>query len=195
MPKKFPAFRPATPIPQKEYLYRILAKEDFRSFLLENGINSVVLDNDSFSKRPNSVGCFFQNGLWITYETDERSMVVEKASFQSEEDAFQNIAEKYSLSYKTIQRPNWLWHLLDISLPNDVFEVTQLIEKYLTQYRVLSEKLAGTTAQDAMNKDVRFLMEELSFFKQHFGAMPFDFSTNDLLLLPQNSDEQNANLA
>ena len=195
MPKKSPAFRHATNIPRKEYLYRIFAKEDFRSFLLENGINSVVLDNDSFSERPNSVGCFFQNGHWITYETDERSMVVEKASFQSEEDAFQNIAEKYSLSYKTIQRPDWLWHLLDISLPNDVFEVTQLIEKYLTQYRVLSEKLAGTKAQDAINKDVRFLLEERSFFKQHLGVMPSDFSTNDPLFLPQNSDDQNANLA
>lgn len=75
-------------------------KEDFRQFLIDNGVaDQCVLDSSTYSKLSSIVGCFKYGGLYFVYNTDERSEYFDIQRHERQIDAYRDVASRFNLEY------------------------------------------------------------------------------------------------
>lgn len=133
-------------------------KEDFRKFLLDNdAAHDYVLDTYEYSRLPDIIGCFYRDGSWRVYETDERSRVTEERTFLSAVEAFQDAASRSGLSYAS--------KMPDASTNNSNFMVRNraAIEEALANMKKVESNLRGAASRSAVRADVVFLESMRNF--------------------------------
>ncbi len=75
-------------------------KEDFRQFLIENGVaNQCVIDSYTYSKLPSIVGCFKYGGMYFVYNTDEESEYFDIQRHERQLEAYRDVASRFGLEY------------------------------------------------------------------------------------------------
>ncbi len=91
---------------QRERLNKIkhdlidLQKEQFRQFLMENGVSEqCVLDDSTYSNRSSIVGIFKYNGQYFVYSTDAESEYYNIQRYVRRIDAFKDVASRFGLQY------------------------------------------------------------------------------------------------
>ena len=172
-----------------EKLMRILRKEEFREFLIENKAHAVVLDNCEYSTRPNTLGCFYNNNWWIAYETDDRSEILEEDQFQTEEEAFSWIAEREGLKYTPDDR---LEALLEMQTNEDESALELCIYKAITRLTEIANKLSGTKSQAAIKQDVKYLNTQLFMLLRH---RHFEDQMNEIMFNLERTESMSRDLA
>jgi len=77
-----------------------LQKEQFRQFLIANGVaEQCVIDDYTYSRLSSIVGCFKYNGQYFVYSTDEKTEYHNIQRHVRQIDAFKNIASRFGLKY------------------------------------------------------------------------------------------------
>lgn len=77
----------------REKLFNLLIKEDFRDFIVsKNKGNKYVIDNPDYTSMPNAIACLEREHSWHVYETDERSKVCNEKTFELVTEAYEDAA-------------------------------------------------------------------------------------------------------